>query len=86
MQQGLRDAREALQAAQQRHKTFADKKRRHVEFSIGDEVLLSSKNVRLRLPGTPKLMPNWIGPLKVVEQINDVAYRLELPANLRIHD
>jgi len=31
-------------------------------------------------------MPKWIGPLKVVEQINDVAYRLELPANLRIHD
>eukprot|EP00200_Dunaliella_tertiolecta_P014386 CAMPEP_0202392274 /NCGR_PEP_ID=MMETSP1127-20130417/92287_1 /ASSEMBLY_ACC=CAM_ASM_000462 /TAXON_ID=3047 /ORGANISM="Dunaliella tertiolecta, Strain CCMP1320" /LENGTH=56 /DNA_ID=CAMNT_0048994773 /DNA_START=3136 /DNA_END=3303 /DNA_ORIENTATION=+ len=56
MQQGLRDAKEALQAAQQRQKAFADKKRRHVEFSIGVEVLLRSKNVKLRLPGTPKLM------------------------------
>eukprot|EP00983_Pelagomonas_calceolata_P002335 79087-Pelagomonas_calceolata.AAC.1 len=68
MQQGLKDAKEALQAAQQRQEAFADKKRRHVEFSVGDEVLLSSKNIKLRLPGTPKLMPKWIGHLQVVEK------------------
>jgi len=31
-------------------------------------------------------MPKWIGPLKVIEQINPVAYRLELSPNLRIHN
>ena len=31
-------------------------------------------------------MPKWIGPLKVIEQINPVAYRLELPPNLRIYN
>ena len=38
------------------------------------------------MPGTPKLMPKWIGPLKVIEKINPVAYRLELPPNLRIYN
>jgi hypothetical protein len=42
--------------------------------------------VKLRLPGTPKLLPKWIGPLKVIERLNPVAYRLELPPTLRIHD
>eukprot|EP00983_Pelagomonas_calceolata_P015902 504250-Pelagomonas_calceolata.AAC.1 len=50
MQQGLRDAKEALQVAQHRQKVFADKNCKHVEFSISDKVPLSSKNVKLRLP------------------------------------
>ena len=48
--------------------------------------MLSSKNIKLRLPGTPKLMPKWIGPVKVIERVNPVAYKLELPPQLRIHD
>ena len=31
-------------------------------------------------------MPKWVGPLKVIERVNHVAYRLELPSTLRIHD
>ena len=48
--------------------------------------MLSFKNIKLRLPGTPKLMPKWIGPVKVIERVNPVAYKLELPPQLRIHD
>jgi len=82
----LREAKSSLEAAQQRQKHYADKKRREADFCIGNEVLLNSKNVKIRKPGTPKLMPKWIGPLKVIEKINPVAYRLELPPNLRIHN
>ena len=31
-------------------------------------------------------MPKWIGPLKVMKRVNPVAYKLELPPTLRIHD
>eukprot|EP00200_Dunaliella_tertiolecta_P008577 CAMPEP_0202391580 /NCGR_PEP_ID=MMETSP1127-20130417/91912_1 /ASSEMBLY_ACC=CAM_ASM_000462 /TAXON_ID=3047 /ORGANISM="Dunaliella tertiolecta, Strain CCMP1320" /LENGTH=293 /DNA_ID=CAMNT_0048994021 /DNA_START=3046 /DNA_END=3927 /DNA_ORIENTATION=+ len=85
MQDDLQKAKAACKA-QHRQKSQADKKQRDVEFSIGDEVMLSSKNIKLRLPGTPRLMPKWIGPLKVIERVNPVAYRLELPPQLRIHD
>jgi hypothetical protein len=86
LQESLREAKSSLEAAQQRQRHFADKKRREADFCIGDKVLLNSKNVKNRMPGTPKLMPKWIGPLKVIEKINPVAYRLELPPNLRMHN
>ena len=86
MRTNLESAKAALQAAQQRQKRYADNKRKDFHFSLGDEVMLSSQNLKLRLPGTPKLMPKWVGPLKVIERVNQVAYRLELPATLRIHD
>ena len=40
----------------------------------------------LRLAGTNKLWPHFVGPLKVFERIGEVAYTLELPPTLRIHD
>ena len=48
--------------------------------------MLSTQNLRLKVPGTPKLMPKWLGPLTVIERVNSVAYRLALPKALRIHD
>jgi hypothetical protein len=30
-------------------------------------------------------MPRWLGPFPVVDKIGNVAYRLELPANMRVH-
>ena len=35
----------------------ADERRRELKFSVGDEVLLSSKNIRLKTAGTRKLLP-----------------------------
>ena len=48
-------AKDCLQAAQARMKRLADTHRRDLEFSIGDEVLLSSKNIRIKTHGTKKL-------------------------------
>ena len=42
LQESLREAKSSLEAAQQRQKHYADKKRREADFCIGDEVLLNS--------------------------------------------
>ena len=55
-------AKQALTAAQQRQKAYADKKRGDVEFQEKQEVLLSTRNIHLKGPGSPKFMPKWIGP------------------------
>ena len=78
--------RDKLKSAQLRQKQYADQKRREVDFAVGEQVLLSSRNIKLQLPrgGTAKLMPRWIGPLRIVEKVGAVAYRLDMPSSLRM--
>jgi hypothetical protein len=49
-------------------------------------VFLSTSNIKLKFKGSPKLLPRWLGPFKVTKVINPVAYRIELPSNLKLHD
>jgi hypothetical protein len=88
MVQGLKDAKTCLEAARQRYIAYADPKRRHVEYKVGDSVLLSTKHIKLKSPGgSSKLLPRWIGPFPVVDVINPVAYRLQLPPTMaRVHN
>jgi hypothetical protein len=82
----VRAAREKLQQAQQRQARFANKKRRHVAYLQGDEVMLSTVNIRLKAVGSPKLLPRWIGPFSISQVISPLAYRLELPDEWSIHN
>ena len=86
MNRQLNVAKHMLEAAQQRQKSQADKKRNPAGFQVGDRVLLSTVNLSLKATGTRKLMPRFIGPFKIKERISQVAYRLQLPPELRIHD
>jgi hypothetical protein len=79
-------AKECLRAAQQRQKRLADQHRADVQFAVGEQVLLSTKNLTLKMQGSNKLLPRFIGPFKVTKQVNAVAYRLELPPVLKVHD
>lgn len=82
----LQHARKCLNAAQQRQKAYADKHRSDVKFSVGQYVLLSSKNINLKHSGSRKLLPLWLGPYQIVQQINPVAFKLQLPTNMsRLH-
>ena len=47
--------------------------------------MLNTNNVRHRSPGTPKFMPRWMGPFRVLKRDGKVAYCLALPAELRMH-
>ena len=82
----LASAKKALEAAQQRQKTYADQARRLVTFAVGDRVLLSTTNLSLKMLGAVKLMPKYVGPFVVVKKVNEVAYQLELPATMKVHD
>lgn len=83
----VRSAKRCLEAAQQRMKAQADTSRRDVPlFNPGDLVLLNTKHLHLKNPGTKKLLPKWIGPFPVLGHVNEVAVRIELPPSLRVHN
>lgn len=82
-------AAESLQRAQERQKRLADKKRRRERFAVGDQVLLSTDNIRgvgaKELQQAVKFGPRFIGPFAVERVVNRNAYRLELPPSFGIH-
>jgi hypothetical protein len=86
MQLRLARAKVLLQAAQQRQSTYANQSRRDLQFRVGDRVLLSTQTLRISSVGTRKLLPRFIGPYVINRKINDVAYELTLPPNLRAHN
>ena len=81
--------RDRLKIAQDRQKSYADNRRRDLEFQVGDRVFLRMSPWKgvLRFGKKWKLSPRYMVPYKIVERIGEVAYRLRLPPELaRIHD
>ena len=81
--------RERLRIAQSRQKSYADNRRRDLEFEIGDFVFLKVSPWKgvVRFRGKGKLAPRYIGPYQILDRIGAAAYRLSLPAELsRLHD
>lgn len=77
-----------LHKAQQSMKDFADRKRRHVEFAVSDWVFVKLKPYRqhsVRLQRHHKLGRRYFGRFKVLQRIGEVAYKLDLPEEARIH-
>nr|GEU77560.1 putative nucleotidyltransferase, ribonuclease H [Tanacetum cinerariifolium] len=81
--------RERLKEAHDRWKSYANKRRRPIEFDVGDFVMLKVslwKGV-LRFKNKGKLSPRFIGPFKFLKKVGEVAYTLELPEEIRgIHN
>ena len=75
--------------AQSRQRSYADSRRRDVQFQVGDRVFLRVspwKGVR-RFGKKGKLSPRFIGPFEILERVGQVAYRLALPPALSaVHD
>ena len=59
-----------------RQKSYADKRRRPIEFQVGDLVFLKVVPMkgRIRFGKRGKLNPRYIGPFKILKRINKVAY------------
>jgi hypothetical protein len=74
---------EELQLAQEKMKTYADRSRIDHSFKVGDFVWLLNRNIRTTRP-SKKLDHKRLGPFQLIERINDVTFRLELPSNIRL--
>ncbi|GKE01961.1 putative reverse transcriptase domain-containing protein [Tanacetum coccineum] len=81
--------KQRIQATRGRQKSYADLKRKPMEFQVGDRVILKVSPWKgvVRFDKRGKLNPQYVGPFKVLEKIGSVAYKLELPQELsRVHN
>jgi len=80
---------EKMRASQSRQKSYHDKRRKDIEFQVGDHVLLRVNHVtgvRCALK-CRKLTHRFIGPFEIVEKVGAVAYQIALPPSLsNLHD
>ncbi|GJY89100.1 putative reverse transcriptase domain-containing protein [Tanacetum coccineum] len=81
--------KDRLKAARDHQKSYADKRRKPLEFSVGDHVWLKVSPwkgvVRFRKKG--KLAPRFFRPFEIVAKVSPVAYRLDLPEEFNsVHD
>ena len=79
LEEDVAQALQNLQRAQEKQKKYGDKKRRELELQVGDEVLLSTRNLPVVVVagGSHKLGPLYCGPFTVLEKLI-AAYKLDL--------
>ena len=81
--------RNRLLTTQSRQKSYANTRRRPLEFEVGDHVFLKvmPKREVIKFGKRGKLLPRYIRPFEVLERVGIVAYRLALPPSLSsVHD
>ena len=76
--------RQRLLTAQSRQKSYADVRRRPLDFEVGDHVFLKVMPKRgvVRFGKRRKLSPRFIGPFEIIERVSTIAYRLALPPSM----
>ncbi|GJT72360.1 putative reverse transcriptase domain-containing protein [Tanacetum coccineum] len=69
-----------IQAARDRQKSYADRRRKPLEFEVGDKVMLKVSPWKgvIRFDKRGKLNHRYIGPFKILSKVGTLAYRLEL--------
>jgi len=72
--------------AQMRHKEYYDERRKpDPNLQQGDKVWLLPRNIRTTRP-CKKFDYKKIGPFKILARIGTSAYKLDLPASMKIHN
>ncbi|GJS35586.1 putative reverse transcriptase domain-containing protein [Tanacetum coccineum] len=76
--------KDRLKAARDRQKSYDDKRRKPLEFSVGDYVLLKVSPWKgvVCFGKKNKLAPRFVGPFEIIEKVGLVAYKLDLPEKL----
>ena len=81
--------RERLKVATDRHKSYANIKRKDIRYKVSEKVFLKVSPWKkvMRFGKKGKLSPRFIGPYEVIEKVGPVAYHLALPLELeKIHN
>nr|GFC38711.1 putative reverse transcriptase domain-containing protein [Tanacetum cinerariifolium] len=81
--------KQRMQAACDRQKSYADLKHKPMEFQVWDKVMLKVSPWKgvVRVGKWGKLNPRYVGPFNILERVEDVAYKLDLPEELsRVHN
>ncbi|XP_062085775.1 uncharacterized protein LOC133791883 [Humulus lupulus] len=82
--EAISKTRACMIASQDRQKSYADPKCKHIEFQVGNHVFLHvllMKGIK-RFGRKGKLSPQFVGPFEILERIGEVAYRLAMPLEL----
>ncbi|GJU19420.1 putative reverse transcriptase domain-containing protein [Tanacetum coccineum] len=76
--------KDRLKATGDRQKSYADKRRKPLEFSVGDYVLLKVSPWKgvVRFGEKGKLAPRFVGLFEIIEKVGPVAYQLDFPEEL----
>lgn len=85
----LVEVRTRLLQAQEYARRYYDANHRSLEFAVGDWVwlcMLNKPTQSLAAGARGKLGLRYAGPFQVLERVGEVAYRLRLPADAKIHD
>ncbi|GJR81817.1 putative reverse transcriptase domain-containing protein [Tanacetum coccineum] len=81
--------KQRIQTARDRQKSYADLKRKLMEFQVRDKVMLKVSPWKgvVRFGKQGKLNPRYVRPFKVLKKVGVIAYKLELPQELsRVHN
>ncbi|PNX77624.1 Ty3/gypsy retrotransposon protein [Trifolium pratense] len=84
----LQQLKSNLEKAQQYMKHQADKHRKDVKFQVGEMVLVRLQPYRqqsVALRKNQKLGMRYFGPFEILACVGNVAYKLKLPDNAKIH-
>jgi hypothetical protein len=74
-----------LKYAQNTQAHYYDAQHQRIEFCPGDKVWLLSTNIKTQRP-SKKLDWKRLGPFEIIEKIGLQAYKLRLPASMKIHN
>ncbi|GJR18024.1 putative reverse transcriptase domain-containing protein [Tanacetum coccineum] len=81
--------KDRLKVGRDHQKSYVDKRRKPLEFSVGDYILLKVSHWKgvVHFGKKRKLAPRFVGPFEIIEKVGPVAYRLDLPEELDgVHD
>jgi hypothetical protein len=81
----VRIIQQHIEAAQSRQKSYTNRRRRPIEYEVGDYVYLKVSPMKgVKCFGVKrKLAPRYVGPYQIIERSGIVAYKLQLPPEMR---
>ena len=85
----MQESKDNLMKAIGFHERYYNKKKNDMEFKIGEEVLIRTKNMNYKNNKGEKMnkifKPKYVGPFKILEKISNLVYKIKLPEKLKIY-